>query len=95
MPEPWFLELAGCFEKAFGRAPALNEPFRGGYIVRAHAAELPWVMIELSRAPFLPVAEKRACVRQALASFCEAHGFEKEAALFRASRDRLKAGGSP
>lgn len=32
---------------------------------------------------------------EALASFCDAHGFEKEAAFFQASRERLRAAGSP
>ena len=31
----------------------------GGYITRTHAAEMPWIQIELSRSPFLSDGEKR------------------------------------
>jgi N-formylglutamate amidohydrolase len=44
----------------------LNEPFRGGYITRHHASEMPWLQLELSRAPFATNAEKRGAVLEAL-----------------------------
>jgi N-formylglutamate amidohydrolase len=64
--------LAACFENAFGTPVARNDPFSGGYIVRSHAAEIPWVQIEISRAPFLPNAEKAERVQQALHEWCAA-----------------------
>jgi N-formylglutamate amidohydrolase len=73
LPKGWFAALADCFAQAFGREPALDEPFRGGYIVRAHAAELPWVLVEVSRAPFLTEAEKRSRVLRALELWCARH----------------------
>jgi N-formylglutamate amidohydrolase len=73
-PEAWFLGLADCLEETFGLPVARNTPFRGGYIVRGHAGELPWVQLELSRAPFLDLAEKRARVLAALGAWCRRQG---------------------
>ena len=46
----------------------VNDPFRGGYITRSHAAEMPWVQLELSRGPFAANSEKRRRVLRALAA---------------------------
>jgi len=62
--------LAGCLEEQFGFNPAINQPFRGGYIVRTHAAELPWVQLEISRKPFLSLEQKHRSVVSALKRFC-------------------------
>ena len=70
-PDDWLERLAGCMERAFGRPPTINTPFRGGYIVRTHAAEMPWVQLELSRAPFMSDADKRQRVLQALTQWCD------------------------
>jgi N-formylglutamate amidohydrolase len=69
-PREWMDALARSFERAFGRAPSINEPFAGGYITRVHAAEMPWVQLELSRAPFMPPEVKRASVLTALRDWC-------------------------
>jgi N-formylglutamate deformylase len=66
----WFESLAECFEQAFEHEVALNDPFRGGYIIRRHAGELPWVQLELSRAGFMPDAQKHTCVLKALRRWC-------------------------
>jgi N-formylglutamate deformylase len=65
-PPELFERVAGALEQAFGVPVSRNAPFRGGYIARAHARELPWVQLELSRAPFASLAEKRARVLAAL-----------------------------
>jgi formiminoglutamase len=65
-PPELFERLAAALEEAFGVPVSRNAPFRGGYIVRTHAAELPWVQLELSRAPFASPAEKRDRVLAAL-----------------------------
>jgi N-formylglutamate amidohydrolase len=71
LPQAWFEALAESFRAAFpGLAVALNRPFRGGYTIRRHAPELPWVQLELSRAPFMDDAEKSAKVAAALAAWC-------------------------
>jgi N-formylglutamate amidohydrolase len=68
-PDAWLERLAGCLERAFGCEVARNFPFKGGYITRTHAAELPWMQLELSRAPFSTDVEKRRCVLAALREF--------------------------
>ena len=49
-----------------GRHVTINDPFSGGYITRNHSAEMPWLQLEMSRAPFLSDAEKNQLVRTAL-----------------------------
>ena len=61
--------MAACLERSFGLPVAVNEPFRGGYVVRSHAAELPWMQLELSRGDFLTRVEKRERVLDALRAF--------------------------
>ena len=73
-PQDWFDKLIRCFEESFGIQVSVNEPFRGGHIIRTHASELPWVQVELSRAPFLSFAEKRKRVLEALSAFCDFFG---------------------
>jgi formiminoglutamase len=74
-PRAWIEELAACFRHELGDRPELevtiNRPFTGGHIIRAHARELPWIQLELSRGPFLTTAEKRTTVISALERFCE------------------------
>ena len=49
-PDAWVHELANCFQKVFPKEQVnINEPFKGGYIIRNHSAKLPWLQIELSR----------------------------------------------
>jgi N-formylglutamate deformylase len=61
--------LVEAFEHAFELPVSVNDPFRGGFIVRSHAHELPWVQVELSRAAFMSNAEKRERFLRALAAF--------------------------
>jgi formiminoglutamase len=69
-PPEWTKTLARCLGTAFGQEPSINQPFKGGYIIRTHAAEMPWVPLELSRAPFSTPAEKRKRVLQGLRDWC-------------------------
>lgn len=69
-PWAWAKQLAACLQDALGREVTINEPFAGGHITRSHAAELPWVQLELSRAPYLSNAEKGRRVLRALERFC-------------------------
>ena len=71
-PEVWIETLARCFEHAFDSNARINDPFKGGYIIQAHANELPWVQLELSRAPFLTNTEKRERALAALQDWCAA-----------------------
>lgn len=58
--------LVDAFERAFEHPVSVNDPFKGGFIIRRHADELPWVQLELSRAPFISNPEKRERLLQAL-----------------------------
>ena len=69
-PQDWFEKIIHCFEGTFNSEVSIDYPFKGGYISRFHSSELPWVQVELSRAPFLPIAEKREHVLNALMLFC-------------------------
>jgi formiminoglutamase len=69
-PQNWFEKMAQCLEASFESEISVNHPFKGGYIIRSHSSELPWVQVELSRAPFLQTCEKRERVIQALTLFC-------------------------
>jgi N-formylglutamate amidohydrolase len=62
--------MGRCFERAMGRPVSLNDPFRGGYITRSRPGGIPWVQIELSRAPFLSEESKRQRILAALQDFC-------------------------
>lgn len=63
--------LKDALERAFAVRVAVNDPFKGGYIIRSHGNELPWVQLELSRAEFATVEQKRERVLQALRSWCD------------------------
>lgn len=60
--DDWVALMRDCLERAFGVDVSLNYPFKGGYIIRHHAGELPWMQLELSRADFMPLEEKRRCL---------------------------------
>lgn len=68
-PPEWMEALVRAFRDVFGRSVTVNEPFAGGYITRTYAKELPFIQIELSRAPFMTNADKRAAVLEALTHF--------------------------
>lgn len=70
-PHEWIDSLANCFQKVFQTPVSINQPFQGGYIIRSHSGELPWVQLELSRAPFLSNNEKRSFVLEALSEWCK------------------------
>ena len=65
-PDEWMEALRRSFAAEFGGNVRVNDPFRGGYITCTHAAEMPWVQLELSRAPFCSLEEKRSRVLRAL-----------------------------
>ncbi len=70
-----FERLAHCLELSAGVEVARNWPFLGGYIVRSHAGEMPWVQVEFSRGPWATPEEKRAYVLQALERWCRDSGW--------------------
>lgn len=70
-PTDWIDALKACFEESFGPNVQINDPFKGGFITRTHATELPWIQVELSRSPFMSNEDKRDAVLRALRSWCE------------------------
>ena len=69
-PRDWIASLADCLKKVFEKDVSINHPFKGGYIIRSHATELPWIQLELSRAPFFTNEEKGFRVLEALKDWC-------------------------
>ncbi|GBC61842.1 N-formylglutamate amidohydrolase [Desulfonema ishimotonii] len=65
-PDDWFESLGDCLAEIFDGSVRLNSPFTGGYITRRHAPEMPWVQLELSRAPFMSNSDKRSGVLESL-----------------------------
>jgi formiminoglutamase len=70
IPEDVLLSLAECLEAQMKTGVSINAPFKGGYIIRSHAKEIPWAQLELSRAPFADDEEKGRMVLEALTSWC-------------------------
>lgn len=69
-PWAWFERLAECLDRTLGDV-SLNSPFQGGHITRSRPGGIPWVQLELSRAPFMSWEEKHLAVLEALRRFME------------------------
>ena len=65
-PRHWVETLKACFEDMIDTQVTINDPFSGGYITHHHSREMPWLQVEVSRAPFLSNAEKSDAVLAAL-----------------------------
>jgi hypothetical protein len=66
-PDDWLIELAQCFHKVFSNEQVkINDPFKGGYIIRNHSTKIPWLQIELSRTESISNKDKRNWIREAL-----------------------------
>ena len=65
-PQEWIDALKESFRQQLDGPVRVNDPFRGGYVTSSHSAEMPWIQIELSRAPYLPNEDKRKVVLAAL-----------------------------
>ena len=69
-PEKWLSSLVRSFAEVFREKVAINTPFRGGYISRKHAAEMPWVQVEISQTAAYSDEIKRNYVLEGLQRFC-------------------------
>jgi formiminoglutamase len=58
-PTDWLEAMKDCFQQCFEVEVSLNRPFKGGYIIQAHASEIPWVQVEISRSGHLDNNEKK------------------------------------
>ncbi|MCY3830387.1 MAG: N-formylglutamate amidohydrolase [Rhodospirillaceae bacterium] len=75
-PRDWIEALKACFEALIGPNVTIDDPFSGGYITRCHSAEMPWLQLEMSRAPFRSDAEKSRLVRAALVALAANLGWD-------------------
>lgn len=69
--DDWIMRMAKCFENAINYEVKINSPFTGGYIIKEHSSEIPWIQIEISRGDILTVDEKRKAVKYALIKWSE------------------------
>jgi len=68
--QEWLESMVDCLRESLQCDVSINDPFKGGHIIRSHAAELPWMQLELSRASFMPDEDKRHCVLSAFQQWC-------------------------
>ena len=73
-PDEWLDWLADSFRGRLNGDVAINEPFKGGYIVRSQYRNIPWFQIEISREKFCSLEEKSAMVKSALRELCDKIG---------------------
>jgi formiminoglutamase len=72
-PDEWLHTLADSFQKVFpDEQVKINEPFKGGYIIRTYSSGLPWLQVELSRTEHISNAQKRDGVIEALSAWYNA-----------------------
>jgi len=69
-PQEWLRSMAQCLAEVFKEKITLNTPFRGGYITRSHAAEMPWLQVEISQTGAYPDDYKKNCLLEGLHRFC-------------------------
>lgn len=68
-PQEWMKSISGCFEKVFETKVSVNSPFKGGYIIKSHSHEIPWIQLEFSRSSFMSNAEKSSRLKDAIRAF--------------------------
>jgi hypothetical protein len=66
----WARALRDAFAARFDGAVTIDDPFAGGYVTRRHAAEMPWVQVELARTTRETYSAQRAGVLAALTEWC-------------------------
>ncbi|WP_420638905.1 N-formylglutamate amidohydrolase [Candidatus Poriferisocius sp.] len=69
-PTEWLVALQEALAPRLGGEVTVNTPFRGGYITRTCAEDMPWLQIELSRAPYMTNQQKRQAVLASLVELC-------------------------
>jgi hypothetical protein len=67
--------MANVLRRHLGAPVTLNDPFLGGYITQARPGGLPWLQLELSRAPFATFEAKTRAVLAALEELCATNGW--------------------
>ncbi len=67
-PNEWIQELAAMFGEYFDTVQ-INRPFAGGYIVRSHSDEIPWIQLEYSRTIDVDVHMKAKVVKEVISEW--------------------------
>lgn len=75
LAEVWTAKLVRAFQTHFADQVTVGRPFAGGWITRSHGHEIPWVQVELSRAPFASNEEKGKAIAAALRDWIRALGW--------------------
>lgn len=65
-PQEWIESLARHISRSLDLPISINQPFKGGHIIRSHSNEIPWIQLEYSRAPFLENKQKFTKLLRAL-----------------------------
>jgi len=71
IPEDWYQELILALQDSFRVPVSLDDPFRGGHIVRSRPGGIPWVQITLASTPWATDEEKAEALYAGLRVFCE------------------------
>ena len=69
-PQEWIIGLANCFGTVFTEKITVNTPYQGGYITRTHAAEMPWLQVEIFQTRAYSNDFKKNCLLEELQRFC-------------------------
>lgn len=65
-PLEWITELANCLKDEVEGEVLINDPFKGGFIIRSHCNEIPWIQIEFSRSREIGMRKKKEALLVAL-----------------------------
>ncbi len=69
-PDEWMRILAIALKKYLTDDVSINDPFGGGYIIRSHASEIPWIQIEMARRDFLDNSGKKEGLLSSMNELC-------------------------
>jgi formiminoglutamase len=69
-PDEWARAFAKALEARLGSPVTVNDPFLGGYITKSRPGNIPWLQLELSRAPFATNEEKSSAVCGSILELC-------------------------
>lgn len=71
LPKPWIDTIVECLADAFDTQPSIDRPFSGGYIVRHYGAQMPYVLLELSRTSRVSVDDKSRAIVDAVSKISQ------------------------
>lgn len=69
-PLDWVVSLRAELSRYFNGPITINRPLPGGYTIRAHAHELPWLQLAIVQQPEYSLSQQRQALFQALSAWC-------------------------